>query len=122
MLKSVDGILMFVLPYTIVSSILIVGGRFSILFMPSDTLSVLGARILLTVWKLKGVGEKSVTEEALIEELPDRNNGFSQELKGLQELGFVTKININGKDGVALTPLGLAILRQIEEDKLQELG
>jgi len=90
--------------------------------MPSDTLSVLGARILLTVWKLKGVGEKSVTEEALIEELPDRNNGFSQELKGLQELGFVTKININGKDGVALTPLGLAILRQIEEDKLQELG
>ena len=92
------------------------------LSMPSDTLSVLGARILLTMWKLKGVGEKSVTEAALREELPDRNDGFSQELKALHELGFVTKRNTNGKDGVTLTSLGLAILRQIEEDKLQELG
>jgi DNA-binding HxlR family transcriptional regulator len=91
--------------------------------MPSDTLSVLGARILLTVWKLNAVGTRPVAEEALRAELPDSSDDFSQELQTLQDLGFVVKGNTeNEKNEFALTPLGLAILRQIEEDKLQELG
>ena len=90
--------------------------------MASDTLSVLGEKILLAVWKLNVVGIRSVAEEALRAELPDSSDGFSQELQTLQDLGFVVKGNTNERNEFALTPLGLAILRQIEEDKLQELG
>ena len=92
------------------------------LSMPSDTLSVLGEKILLAIWKSNAVGIRSVAEEALRAELPDSSDGFSQELQALQELGFVVKRNTTERNEFALTPLGLAILRQIEEDKLQELG
>jgi len=90
--------------------------------MPPVTLSVLGAKILLTVWKLNGVGGSSVAEEALKEALPDQSDGYSQEVGVLHGLGFISKTDTDGSPRVALTPLGLAILRQIEEDKLQELG
>jgi len=63
-----------------------------------------------------------VAEETLKSELPDPSENFPQELNTLQELGFITRSTTNGKAGIALTPLGLAILRQTEEDKLQELG
>lgn len=92
------------------------------LSMPSDTLSVLGEKILLAIWKSNAVGIRSVAEEALRAELSDSSDGFSQELQALQELGFVVKRNTTERNEFALTPLGLAILRQIEEDKLQELG
>jgi len=90
--------------------------------MPSDTLSLLGASILLAVWRLNSVGGSPVAEETLKSELPDPSENFPQELNTLQELGFITRSTTNGKAGIALTPLGLAILRQTEEDKLQELG
>ena len=89
--------------------------------MPTDTLSVLSEKILLAVWKLNGVGAKSVTEDALRSELSDSSDGFSKELKTLDDLGFIVRRNGNGQTEVGLTPLGVAILRQIEEDKLQEL-
>jgi len=90
--------------------------------MPPDTLSGLGERILLAVWKLNGVGKRSVTEETLKAELSDAADYFSQELQTLQDLGFIVKAGADGRADLALTPIGLAILRQIEEDKLQELG
>ena len=89
--------------------------------MPTDTLSVLSERILLAVWKLNGVGAKSVTEDALRAELSDLSDGFSQELKTLNDLGFIVRRDNGGQTEFVLTPLGVAILRQIEEDKLQEL-
>ena len=89
--------------------------------MPTDTLSVLSERILLAVWKLNGVGAKSVTEDALRAELSDLSDGFSQELKTLNDLGFIVRRHNGGQTEFVLTPLGVAILRQIEEDKLQEL-
>jgi len=92
------------------------------LSMPSDTLSVLGEKILLAIWKSNAVGIRSIAEDILRAELPDSSEGFSQELQALQDLGFVVKGNIIERNEFTLTPLGLAILRQIEEDKLQELG
>jgi DNA-binding HxlR family transcriptional regulator len=89
--------------------------------MPSDTLSVLGEKILLAIWKSNAVGIRSVGEDALKSELSDSSNGFSQEVKTLQDLGFIIRGNNAERTEFALTPLGLAILRQIEEDKLQEL-
>jgi len=91
------------------------------LSMPSDTLSVLGEKILLAVWKANAIGIRSAAEDALRSELSDSNGDFLQELNTLQDLGFITTGNTDGQTEFALTPLGLAILRQIEEDKLQEL-
>ena len=89
--------------------------------MPMDTLSVLSEKILLAVWKLNVVEAKPVTEDALRLELSDSSDGFSQELKTLRDLGFIVTGNNEGRTEYVLTPLGVAILRQIEEDKLQEL-
>ena len=89
--------------------------------MPSDTLSVLGQKILLAVWKSNALGVKGVTEDALKTEVADSSEGFPQELKTLEDLGFIIKGNSNSPTQFTLTPLGLAILRQVEEDKLQEL-
>lgn len=91
------------------------------LSMPSDTLSVLGEKILLAVWKANAAGIRAVGEDALRSELSDSSDDFSQELKTLQDLGFIVIGNSDGQAEFALTPIGLAILRQIEEDKLQEL-
>jgi DNA-binding HxlR family transcriptional regulator len=91
------------------------------LSMPSDTLSVLGEKILLAIWKSNAIGIRSVGEDALKSDISDSSNGFSQELKTLLNLGFITRGSNGGGSEFALTPLGLAILRQIEEDKLQEL-
>jgi len=89
--------------------------------MPSDTLSVLGEKILLAIWKSNAIGIRSVAEDVLKSELSNSGDGFSQELETLQDLAFITSENKDGRTEFALTPLGLAILRQIEEDKLQEL-
>jgi DNA-binding HxlR family transcriptional regulator len=89
--------------------------------MPSDTLSVLGEKILLALWKSNAAGVRSMGEDALRSELSDSADGLSQELKTLQDLGFIVRGNDDGQTKFVLTPLGLAILRQIEEDKLEEL-
>ena len=89
--------------------------------MPSDTLSVLGGKILLAVWKSNAAGIRSVREDALRAECSDSSEAFSQELKTLEDLGFIVRESDGGRSEFALAPLGLAILRQIEEDKLQEL-
>jgi len=81
---------------------------------------VLSEKILLAVWKLNVVEAKPVTEDALRSELSDSSDSFSQELKTLRDLGFIVTGN-EGRTEYVLTPLGVAILRQIEEDKLQEL-
>ena len=89
--------------------------------MPSSTLSELGERILLAVWKLNGAGKPAVTEHMLKAELSEVSNDISQELRRLQEQGFIVRATGENAE-FALTPIGLAILRQVEEDKLQELG
>ena len=90
--------------------------------MPSDSQSGLSEKILLAVWKLKGVGSRYVKEKELKAELPDVGEGFSRELQTLQDRGFIVKSNSDRDTEFALTPIGVAILRQMEEDKLQELG
>jgi hypothetical protein len=80
-------------------------------------------RILLALWRLKGVGENRIREDSL---KADVSTGASEEpiLDGivrLQSQGFVETVAMADHRAISLTPLGLAILRQIEEDKLQEL-
>ena len=90
--------------------------------MPPQALSDLGEQILLTLWRLRGIGNKFVKQENIRADLAvDSDQTWVGEIANLQTEGFLTSTNLDGQDAVSLTPLGLAILRQIEEDKLQEL-
>jgi hypothetical protein len=90
--------------------------------MPPQAVSDLGEQILLTLWRLRGIGNKFVKQENLRADLAvDSDQTWVGEIANLQTEGFLTSTNLDGRDAVSLTPLGLAILRQIEEDKLQEL-
>jgi len=79
--------------------------------------------ILLTLWKLRGVGRNAVGLEALKAELPSEaiSDGFPQTVERLQKQGFLEATNVQGQNMLSLTSLGLAILRQIQEDKLEEI-
>jgi hypothetical protein len=90
--------------------------------MPPQALSDLGEQILLSIWKLGGVGSKFIQQENLRANLKiDSDQTWVGEIANLQTLGFLTSTDQAGQETLSLTPFGLAILRQIEEDKLQEL-
>jgi len=92
--------------------------------MPSTSpLTEFEERILLALWKLKGIGRVRVAKASVITDptlgtVPDL---VKDEIGKLLSRGFLEAANVNGHDALSLTPLGLAILRQIEEDRLQEL-
>lgn len=90
---------------------------------PVNTLTESEERLLLTLWRLKGIGENRIREDSL---KADMATGALEEpiadgIVRLQGQGFVERVAVDDHKAVSLTPLGLAILRQIEEDKLQEL-
>ncbi len=91
--------------------------------MPQDNgLSELQETTLQTIWKLKGIGANAVYEDQLRAELtiePSENIPSTVQL--LQAQGFIEVREIEDRKAISLTPLGLAILRKIEEDRLQEL-
>jgi RIO-like serine/threonine protein kinase len=89
--------------------------------MPLDSLTPLAERILLTVWKLNAIGARFVSEDSVRAELSVAIDELTKEIQNLYTQGFLSKTTINEKTSISLTALGLAILRQIEEDKLQEL-
>jgi hypothetical protein len=89
----------------------------------SGKLSDLEERVLSTLWKLKGVGRNTISEQTLTQNLTAQVPGqdWTQDIKNLQELGFLTSEARDGHISFSLTPLGLSFLRQAEEDRLQEL-
>ena len=92
--------------------------------MPPDrNLTELGERILVALWKMKGIGRSSIREETLRAELAPEGalEGLSGEIASLHAQGFLQATFSEGNNLVSLTALGLAVLRQIEEDKLEEL-
>jgi RIO-like serine/threonine protein kinase len=89
--------------------------------MQPDSLTPVAERILYTVWKLNAIGSRFVFEEAVKSELSIPAEEFREEMERLQEQVFINTQKIDGKASLSLTPLGLAILRQAEEDSLQEL-
>jgi len=90
--------------------------------MPDNQLSELSGKILLSLWRLNGVGPKVIQEQTLKADLKVEPQLFFQETEALTRQGFLDKLTFEGRTSFSLTPLGLAILRQLEEDKLQELG
>ena len=91
--------------------------------MPQTTgLSDPEERVLLAVWKLRAIGKSKVEASQLQAEMPDRPaQSLSGAIDSLREQGFLENSTIENQRLLSLTPLGLAILRKLEEDRLQEL-
>ena len=89
----------------------------------SDTLTEFEERILLTLWKLKGIGKDHVREDSLRTDptLETTDDLLKDMIEKLRTRGFLETATADDHNAISLTSLGLAILRQIEEDKLQEL-
>jgi hypothetical protein len=87
-----------------------------------EGITALQERILLSLWKLRGIGKNAVKEETLRADLsPSQLNKWTDDAKNLQNQGFIEATSGNGQNLLSLTALGLSILRKIEEDRLQEL-
>jgi hypothetical protein len=89
--------------------------------MVDNPLSEISGRILMSVWKLNGIGSRAVQEQTLRLDLKLESDQFLYETEMLTQRGFLDRSIIEGQPAFSLTPLGLAILRQLEEDRLQEL-
>jgi hypothetical protein len=88
----------------------------------ADGLPELQATTLLTIWKLKGIGANAVDEDQLKAELSNESTeNVPSAIQLLQSQGFIEVRDLEGRKAISITPLGLAILRKIEEDMLQEL-
>jgi len=90
---------------------------------PDGNLTELGEKILVSLWKLGGVGKAGVRAEALKTDMAASGSpeNLQAEITALQNLGFLEAQTSDGGILLSLTVLGLALLRQLEEDKLQEL-
>jgi len=87
-----------------------------------EALPDLQQRVLLALWKLRGVGKNSVEESRLREEMKgDPSESLDPALEALVNQGFLERSHGSETRLLSLTPLGLAILRKLEEDRLQEL-
>jgi ribosomal protein S19E (S16A) len=89
---------------------------------PPDSLSELQEAMLFAIWKLRGIGNSTVSEDQLRAQMADQPaETIPSTLRQLQSQGFIEVNDNSGQEGISITPLGLAILRKIEEDKLQEI-
>ena len=91
--------------------------------MPSaNGLSEPQVTLLLAIWKLRGIGDSTVTEDQLKAQVANEpKDNLPPTLTQLQSQGFIQVADNGGRKTISITPLGLAILRKIEEDKLQEI-
>lgn len=90
---------------------------------PESSLSELEERVLLALWKLGGIGKNHVREDALRADLAmaGLDTGCIKEVASLHDRGFLQSVTVEGEKEISLTPLGLSMLRKIEEDRLEEL-
>jgi hypothetical protein len=87
-----------------------------------DALPDIEQRILLALWKLRGIGKNAVEENRFWDEMKsDRQESLDAAAESLVNQGFLEWTHGSDLRLLSLTPLGLAILRKLEEDRLQEL-
>lgn len=79
--------------------------------------------ILRTMWELKALGTRAVTVRSLssrISNVPDKET--TERVKRLEARGLVTIRKGAGGDLFALSPLGAAFVRQLQDKQLGELN
>jgi Mn-dependent DtxR family transcriptional regulator len=77
--------------------------------------------ILRTMWELKALGTRAVTMRALsgrISNVPDKET--TERVERLEARGLVTMRKGAGGDLFALSPLGAAFVRQLQDRQLGE--
>jgi len=91
--------------------------------MPSENgLSEPQEAMLFAIWKLRGIGTNTITEDQLKAQVSNQPlEAEASTLAQLQSQGFVEVTDKDGRRGISITPLGVAILRKVEEDRLQEI-
>lgn len=78
--------------------------------------------ILQTMWELKGLGTRTVAIEDLVSRLLDMpKTEASEKLKRLEARGLVTVTNRAGDKCFALSSLGAACVRQLQDKQLGDL-
>jgi len=88
----------------------------------SNGLSEPQEAMLFAIWKLRGIGNNPITEDRLKAQISnDPAESLQPALTELQSQGFVQVDNNGDQRTISITPLGLAILRKVEEDRLQEI-
>jgi hypothetical protein len=89
---------------------------------PANGLSELQEALLFAVWKLRGIGNNPITEDQLKAQMTNEpQESLPPTLTQLQSQGFVQITDKDGRRTISITPLGVAILRKLEEDRLQEI-
>jgi predicted transcriptional regulator len=89
---------------------------------PANGLSEHQETMLFAIWKLRAIGNNAVNEDQLKRELADQPAvALSSTLDQLRTLGFVDITTNSEQKNISITPLGVAILRKVEEDRLQEI-
>jgi DNA-binding MarR family transcriptional regulator len=79
--------------------------------------------ILQTMWEMKALGTRAATMEDLLSRLSDLSKTeASEKLKDLEARGLVTTPNRTKDERFALTLLGAAYIRQLQEKKLGDLA
>ncbi len=78
--------------------------------------------ILQTMWQLKALGSRSVAIQDLTARLPDLASGVLEMLRDLEARGLVTASREGGPDRFALSLLGAACVRELQEEQLVDLS
>jgi predicted transcriptional regulator len=90
--------------------------------MPSPNgLSEHQEAVLFAIWKLRAIGGRAVTEDQVLQITEQSDQDIPTILRDLQSRGFVEIRNKAGRSNISMTPLGVAILRKVEEDRLEEI-
>jgi len=79
--------------------------------------------ILLSMWRLKAIGGKSIPAEAVrIWLQPEYRSVFRASIQNLRESMLIVSASKNGQELLSMTPLGVAFWREFEGIELEKMG
>ena len=78
--------------------------------------------ILQTMWELKALGTRAVTIRSLASRISNVPYETAERAKRLEARGLVTTRKGTGGDLLALSPLGAAFVRQLQDRQLGDLN
>jgi len=79
-------------------------------------------QVLLAMWKARAIGDRTISLRDLKARLPDEVKvNYISHLKNLKEKLFIQISHANNQDAASITPLGLAFIRQIQDDDFRLL-
>jgi len=85
--------------------------------MEESSLPLVKISILLLMWRLKAVGGKSISTEALRMKLkPEQRSSFSVSIQNLKESMLVVSTAKNDQELLSMTPLGGCVCKAVRRN------